>query len=74
MRDCNLASTDSKINGQDIQCTYNITLWHVRATTVLVEKQIQLHILSVCVCVACPTVQYFSALSHKQARFPKIIY
>jgi len=54
-------------------------------TTVAVEKQNALHILSVCVCVsvalviqqairmrriifsfvACPAIQYFSALSHK---------
>jgi hypothetical protein len=62
------------------KCTYNITLRGVRVTTVAVEKQCALHILSVrlqpevssmqCACailssVACPAVQYFSTLSHK---------
>jgi len=33
---------------QDRQCTYNVTLRRVRVTTVAVEKQQVLHILSVC--------------------------
>jgi len=57
-------------------------------TTVAVEKQLMLHILNVCLepsvssmqcaCtilsfVACPTLQYFPTLSHKQHDFPKNI-
>jgi hypothetical protein len=34
---------------QDRQCTYNVTLRHVRETIVAVEKQWLLHILSVSV-------------------------
>jgi hypothetical protein len=33
---------------QDIQCTYNVKLSRVPVTTVAVEKQEILHILSVC--------------------------
>ena len=38
---------------QDRQCTYNVTLRRVRATTVAVEKQQMLHKLSVCICSLC---------------------
>jgi len=31
---------------QDRQCTYNVTLWRIRATIVVVGKQKVLHILS----------------------------
>ena len=31
----------------DRQCTYNVTLWHVRTTTVVVEKERVSHILRV---------------------------
>ena len=64
-------------NKQDKQCAHNVTLRRFRATIVAVEKQ-YCYILSVCVCslsypacnardtsLACPTVQYFSTLSHK---------
>ena len=34
------------------QCTYNVTLRHVRANIVAVEKQRELHNLSVCVFIA----------------------
>jgi len=36
----------------DRQCTYNVTLWNVRATIVIVKKQYALHIPRVCVFVA----------------------
>jgi hypothetical protein len=36
--------------GRDRQCTYNLALRRVCTTTVAVEKQYVLHILSVCVC------------------------
>ena len=67
---------------QDKQCTYNVTLRCVRATTVAVEKAELLH--SECVCslvssrqcacailsnVACPAVQYYPTLSHKRHDF-----
>jgi hypothetical protein len=38
------------INKQDRQCTCNVTSSFVRVTIVAVEKQYELHILSVCVC------------------------
>jgi hypothetical protein len=65
---------------QDMQCTYNVR------TIVAVEKQLMLHILSLCLepkvssmqcaCtilsfVACPALHTFSTLSHKQHDFPK---
>jgi hypothetical protein len=37
---------------EDRQCTYNVTLWNVRATTVVVKKQYALYIPKVCVFVA----------------------
>jgi len=40
-------SPDKKSN-QDRQCKYNVTLRHVLATIVAVEKHEVLHILSVC--------------------------
>jgi len=64
---------------------YNVTLRCVRATTVAVEKQKVLHILSVFVAlgiqhakrmrcimlssVACPSLTYFSTSSHKRKNF-----
>ena len=48
---------DGNKNGR--QCRYNVTLRRVRATTVAVEKQQVLHILSMCIfslsCSACNT-------------------
>ena len=60
---------------------YNVTLRRVRATSVAVEKQQALHILSVCLqsacaifsSVVCPAVQ-FSTLPHKQHDFQKRSY
>ena len=64
---------------QDGQCTYNVTLTHVHATTFVVESN-KYYMLWVCVCslgfehtmwlchmwfVACPHLQNFSTLSHK---------
>jgi hypothetical protein len=37
-------------NGEDIQCTYYVTLRHLRASTAAVEKQRASHIVNVCVC------------------------
>ena len=37
----------------DRQCTYNVTLRCVRATTVAVEKQLVLRNLSLCICCLC---------------------
>ena len=34
----------------NMQCTYNVTVRTVRTSTVAVEKQQVLHILSVCLC------------------------
>jgi hypothetical protein len=66
---------------------YNVTLRCIRATTVAVEKQEVLHILSVFVAfgtqhaihihhiilstVARPGLQYFSTLTHKRHNFWK---
>jgi len=33
---------------QDMQCTYNVTLWLIRANIVAAEKQYLLHIVGVC--------------------------
>jgi hypothetical protein len=68
---------------QDRQCTYNVTLRGVRATIVVVKKQLILHKLSVSVALgiqhvmrmrhiailARPALQYFSILSHEQHDF-----
>jgi len=35
---------------QDRQCTYDVSVWHVRATIVAVEKQWVLHNHNVCIC------------------------
>ena len=39
----------TRYNNQKGQCTYKVTLRHVRATIVAVEKQGVLHNLSVCI-------------------------
>ena len=44
---------------QTIQLLINVTMRRVRATTVAVEKQKVLHILSVCVCVCVRILAYF---------------
>ena len=41
---------DGYTSKQDGQYTYKVTLTDVRVTTIAVEKQQVLHILSVCVC------------------------
>ena len=69
---------------QDRQCRNILTLRHVRATIVTVDKQQVLHILSVCLqtwassvqcasaqSVASSAVCYFSTLSHKRQDFRK---
>ena len=72
---------------QDSRCTYNVTMRHVRTTVVVVGKQWELHILSMCLCqpwvssmqcayailssVARPALLCFSTLSHKQHDFRK---
>ena len=71
---------------QDRQCMYNRTLRRVRATTVAVQKQKLLHILSVCLqpqvssmqctrailsAVPSPALRYFSTLSHTRHNFRK---
>ena len=77
----------SSWNKQDRQRTYNITLRHVRATSVAVAKQIIIITFSECVFVAVgiqhakcmrdfvscglPALQYFSTLSHKRHNFRK---
>jgi hypothetical protein len=72
-----------KIEGQ---CTQKVTMRGVRAAIFAVEKQHVLYTLSVCLLpyvhsmqracailssVACPALQYFSALSHKRHDFRK---
>jgi hypothetical protein len=72
------------IQKQDRQCTYNVTLWRVRAYIVAVEKQEVWRILSACLSpslssmqsagailsyVACPALQYFSTLCHIRHHF-----
>ena len=70
---------------QDRQCTCNVTTRRVLSTTVTVEKQYVLHILSLCLqpqlsCMqsacavlychlACMDLQNFSTLSHKRHDF-----
>jgi len=67
---------------QDRQCTCNVTMRHIHAKTVAVEKAMCVTQLSVCICGLrypacnahapychlwpCPALQYFSTLSHKQ--------
>jgi len=72
----------------DRQCSCNVTLSHVRATTVGEEKQFKVYIFWVCVCVSvalviqcacaillsvvCAAIPPFSTLSHKLHDLRKI--
>jgi len=49
---------------QDGQRTFNGTLGHVRVTTVAVENQQVLHILSVCVCACVCSLSYPESQAH----------
>ena len=74
---------------QGRQCMYNVTLRRVHAAIVAVEKQWVLHNPSMCICSLrypacnvhapychlwpCPTLQYFSTLSHRRHSYQKNI-
>ena len=47
---------------QDTQCTYDVTLWCFRPTSVAVEKQYLLHILSVCLLPQVSNIQRVYAM------------
>ena len=55
---------------QDRHCTYNVTLWRVRATIVVVEKAV-LHILSVSVALG---IRYGMHMRHISRLWPVRLY
>jgi hypothetical protein len=63
--------TEGFNNQQDRQCAHNVTLWLLRVTTVTVEKQQVLQILSVCVQLwlfSKAIVPYYTVISGMPAR------